>query len=198
MKKFSLIVIVTMLMMVSAQAQKVTQGSLKFLKGETALNFAFDYSNLIVNGKSEQAYIDAEVAVRNQKEAGSGDTWKEEWATSYREVDFQTKVVEYFNQTMEGKIEGGVKIQANYQALVKTTHIVTGYMAGPMSKPAAVNVEVIFTKIGSDEVLAKVVVKNARTNAYNMGALAALNSRIAGAYSYVGQNIAVAVLKATK
>ena len=198
MKKLSLMVIGAMLLTAGVYAQKVTQGSLKFLKGETTLNFAFDYSNLKVNGKPEQAYIDAEVAVRNEKEAGSGDTWKEEWATSYREEYFQNKVIDYFNQTMAGTIEGGVKIKANYQALVKTTQIVTGYMAGPISKPAMVNVEVIFTKIGSDEVLAKVVVKNAKTNTYNMGALATLQDRIAGAYSYVGQNIAVAVKKAIK
>jgi hypothetical protein len=44
---------------------------------------------------------------------------------------------------------------------VKTLSITTGYMAGPMSKPAVVNVLVIFTRTGSAEALATVEIKTA-------------------------------------
>jgi hypothetical protein len=197
MKKISLIVGCMMFLTIGVQAQKVTQGSLNFLKGETTLKFAFDYASVTVNGKPEQAYVDAEVAAKNKKEAGTGDQWKNEWESA-REEYYQPKVIEYFNQKMDGKIEGGLNADANYQALVRTTQLSPGYMAGPMSKPAVVTVEIIFTKTGSDEVLAKVEVRNAKTNGFDLSKYAILGQRIGSAYSYVGQNLAVVVAKAIK
>jgi hypothetical protein len=196
MKKI-LFVVSAMFLTMGAQAQKVTQGSLAFLKGETTLKIAFDYSGMTVNGKTEAAYIDAEVNAHDTKEAGSGEKWKSEWLSAPDEY-FQPKLIDYFNQTMNGKIQGGLDVEAGYQALVKTIQINTGYMAGPMSKPALVTAEIIFTKTGSAEVLAKVLVKNAKTNAFDLSKYAILGQRIGGAYCYVGQNLAVAVAKAIK
>jgi hypothetical protein len=197
MKKTSILVIGMMCFMLSAQAQKVTQGSLAFLKGETALQIAFDYDGLKVNGKTEQAFVEAEVSAKNNKEAGSGDQWKAEWEAAPKQY-FAPAVVDYFNQKMEGKITGALNAKANYLATVKTIDITTGYMAGPMSKPAAVTVKVVFTKKGSSEALATVEIKNARTNGFNLSKYVIMGDRIGSAYSYVGQNLAVAVLKAVK
>ncbi|GHT23284.1 hypothetical protein FACS189430_06310 [Bacteroidia bacterium] len=197
MKNLSLMVIGSMLLTLSVHAQKVTQGSLKFLKGETALNFAFDYSNLKVNGKPEQAYIDAEVAAKNAKEAGNGDLWQKEWVSA-REEYYQPKVIDYFNQHLKGAIVGGQDIEANYTATVRTLQTVPGYMAGPYSKAAVVTAEIIFTKTGSNEVLAIVLVKNAKTNGFDLSKFVLLGQRIGSAYGYVGQNLAMAVLKAVK
>jgi hypothetical protein len=186
-----------MFFVLNVQAQKVTQGSLKFLKGETTLKIAFDYSAMKVNGKTEQAYVEAEVTAKNNKEAGSGDQWKTEWEAIPARY-FEPAVVDYFNQKTDGTITVALDADANYLATVKTLQLTTGYMAGPMSKPAVVTVQVVFTKVGSSEALATVEVKNARTNGFNLSKYVLLGERVGSAYSYVGQNLALAVLKAVK
>jgi hypothetical protein len=196
--KFTGILIIGMMCtMPGAQAQKVTKGSLQFLKGETALKIAFDYDGMKVNGKTEQAYVDAEVSARNRKEAGSGDRWKTEWEALPDEY-FQPPVIEYFNQKMEGAITAATDAEANYLATVKTVQLTTGYMAGPMSKPAIVTVQVVFTRTGSSEPLATVEIKNARTNGFNVAKYVLAGERIGSAYGYVGQNLAIAVLRVIK
>jgi hypothetical protein len=197
MKKLSWMAIMMMFLATSVQAQKVTQGSLKFLQGETTLKFAFDYSAAKVNGKPEQAYIEAETNARNSKEPGNGDRWKSEWEGA-REEFYQPKVIDYFNQHMKGKIVGGLDAEADYQALVRTLQLTPGFMAGPYSKAAVVTAEIIFTKTGSDEVLATVLVKNAKTNSFDLSKFVLLGQRIGSAYGYVGQNLAVAVNKVVK
>ena len=127
--------------------------------------------------------------------AGVGDQWKAEWDALPGKY-FQPAVIDYFNQTMDGKITGTLDATANYLATVKTLNIKTGTMAGPMTKQAVVNVQVIFTRIGTSEVLATVEIKKAKTNGFNWKVYAMTGDRIGSAYSYVGQNLAVAVPKA--
>jgi hypothetical protein len=179
-----------------AQKVKVVSGSLSFLKGEETLNFVFDYSRLQVDGRSEAAFVAEKVKEYNQSKPGKGDEWKSEWETVYRDKFYHPYFFREFNS--QSKLRGGVEMQANYEAKVRVLAISPGFMAGPFSKPAIIALEIIFTKVGSDQVLAKISITKAKTNMGSLVDIAIIETRIANAFGCAGHKFGKMVAKAVK
>ncbi|MDR0828702.1 MAG: hypothetical protein LBN95_01125 [Prevotellaceae bacterium] len=200
MKKVYLVAALAAMSLFGAQAQKIklAEGSLAFLKGEANLNVVFDYSTMLVDGKSEAKWVDAEVKGKNKEEAKKGDAWKKEWEGTYRTDNFEPRFINDLNGDLNGVLTAGEFPKAKYQATVKTVTIVPGTSAGPFSRAAVVAVDVIFTKVGSSEVLAKVTISKAVTNMNNLADAFVIERRIANAYGQAGEKLGEFIVKALK
>jgi len=201
MKKTVFVIVIALLTMLNVDAQKVKieSGNLAFLKGQTKINFNFDYSVMKVDSKSEKAYVEEQVKSKNKEKKGSGDEWKTDWETSYRTDFFQKKVIEDFNTVTESiALEGGYFEDAPYTVTIKTTVIDPGVSAGPFTRPSMVSVEVIFSKTNSTDVLAKIAIEEAKSGNYDMANKFYDIGRIASAFGEAGENLGDAVIKALK
>lgn len=145
---------------VCAQKINVKSGGLDFLKNQKKLNIAYDYSNMGV-GKfdKEEDYINKKVTELNEKEAGSGDKWKESWISDRKER-FEPKFEELFNKTLEkNNLVGGDFSDAEYTLILKTTFTEPGFNVGVARKNAYTDLEAVFVKTGSTDPVAIVTIE---------------------------------------
>ena len=145
---------------VSAQKINVKSGDLDFLKNQKKLNITYDYSNMGV-GKfdKEEDYINKKVTELNEKEAGSGDKWKENWIAD-RKANFEPKFEELFNKTLEkNDLKGGDFADAEYTLILKTTFTEPGFNVGVARKNAYTDLEAVFVKTGSTDPVAVVTIE---------------------------------------
>lgn len=132
MKKLLLITLLISSSLVFSQKSKVEEGSWKNLKGISAYNLEFDYSNLeIPKYDSEEDFLEDKMSKRDEKEAGTGDTFKESWFAD-RENRYEPKFIESFNKRFE---DGEVKVDrdlgsAEYTMKIHTTFMYAGYNVG--------------------------------------------------------------------
>lgn len=118
---------------VNATDRRVESGSVAFLKQETRVNLEYDYSDLKAGRKPkeclpDQEFIAQQVARENEKHAGRGESWRQEWI-GQRTVRFQPKFQEVLNkQLAEVKLplEFGSFKDAKYTLVLKTKTILTG------------------------------------------------------------------------
>jgi hypothetical protein len=180
-------------------AQKVTEGSLAFLKEVEELHFNFVYKGMMVKKQTEQQYVAEQVREKNKDKKGEGDEWKTAWETTDREY-LQEVFLQNFNEEIKGLgPEGGDFPNAEYVATVKTIWLDPGYMAGPMTKASTVTIEVTFTKKGSTKVLAKVLIKKAKGSYYDMANTYSTDARrIGSSYGEAGEKLGEAVAKVFK
>lgn len=117
-------------MMVS-QKVKVTQGDFKNLKGITAYNLEFDYSDLsIPKYKSEEEFLEDKMAKRDEKDPEAGEKFKDSWFAD-REKRYEPKFIESFNKRFDdGEIKVGKNIGAEYTMKIHTTMMYAGYNVG--------------------------------------------------------------------
>ena len=71
----------------TTKAQEIVSGDLSFLKGQTSINVVFDFTEFKLEKETEAEFLAREVAEKNQKEAGSGDKFKENWISD-RDLKF--------------------------------------------------------------------------------------------------------------
>ncbi|PLX10571.1 MAG: hypothetical protein C0597_16510 [Marinilabiliales bacterium] len=189
--------IVTAAITVQAQKIKVTKGDLGFLKGQTELLLEYDYSNMAV-GKfdNEQDYIAKKVAEYNEKEAGKGDEWAENWVAD-REGRFHPKFEELANR-YTGKVSCNLdqtNVNAKYTAIIKVTFTEPGFNVGVVRKDAMINLEISFVETANpDDVLAIMTMTNvpgrdAMGNDYDTG------YRISEAYAKGGKEFGAYLVK---
>jgi hypothetical protein len=180
-------------------AQKVTEGSLAFLKGVEELHFNFVYKGMMVKKQTEQEYVSEQVREKNKDNKGEGDEWKTAWETTDREY-IQEVFLQNFNEEIAGMgPEGGDFPNAGYEATVKTLWLDPGYMAGPLTKISTVTIEVTITKKGSSKVLAKILVKKAKGSFYDMANTYSTDARrIGSSYGEAGEKLGEAVAKVLK
>lgn len=95
MKKLGAIVLMGMVTM-GCYAQKLAEGSLDALKGESRMNVELDYSNAVLKGMSFKDYVAQE----------------ENWDKGVKEI--KAKFVEEFNKSNKGKITAGSFDNAKY------------------------------------------------------------------------------------
>jgi hypothetical protein len=169
MKKITLTAIslfISMTTMGIVSAQKVTEGSLAFLKGVDELHFNFVYKGMMIKKQTEQQYIAEQVQKKNQEEEGKGDEWKIAWETTEREY-IQEVFIEDFNKEIAGiGPEGGNFPNAAYVATIETIELDPGDMGSPI-KPSFVTVEITLTRKGSTKVLAKILISKAKGSLSN-------------------------------
>jgi hypothetical protein len=139
MKKVSLMIAAILICYSNLNAQKLNQGSLDFLKDEKELNIVLDFSNVIIDGKSEKEFLELQ-AIRG------GEQWKLKWENEVKRYLYK-KFTDNCNLQFIGNYEFRVGNfpGANYQASIKVINI---------DAYGGVDVEVIFTKMNSTDVLA--------------------------------------------
>ena len=115
-----------------AQKLKVESGNIKNLKGISEFQLEFDYSDLKVpDYDSEQDFLKDKMAKRDEKEAGSGQKFKESWFSD-RENRYEPKFIESFNKRFEdGEVSVGKdKTNSQYAMKIHTTLLYPGYNVG--------------------------------------------------------------------
>ena len=141
MKKITILAFVSVLCFFNVEAQtthKLKEGSLNFLKGVKNLNVVFDYSDLIINGKTEEYFTEK-----------SGERWKTNWDNDkirFYELFITNANAEFINTKTTLRL--GDFPDAEYMITVKVLKMIDGihdYTA-----------EVIFTQMDSTDVLAVV------------------------------------------
>jgi len=187
MKKIILFLAASFLMLsiTNAQKIKVTDGDLSFLKDIAELSIAFEYPDNIKIGKmSQQAYIDKKMADNEEKEAGSGEEWKEAYFAD-RSEHFEPMFMELFD-----KYTGDLYIQQDdpdykYTMVVKTTFIEPGFNVGISSKKAAIDLEISFIETANpDNVLGTITLKKSPGTAhYDLGL------RVGESYAKAGKEL---------
>jgi hypothetical protein len=182
---------------ISAQTINIKSGTLDFLKGEKILNISYDYSQFGV-GKfdKEEDYIAKKVSEYNEKEAGKGDKWKENWIGD-RKGTYQPKFEELINKSLKpsGLYVGPENKDAKYTLILKTTFIEPGFNIYVTKKYAAVNVEAIFVETANpDKVLAVIISKNNPGRTYGSNDMDT-GIRIGEAYAKCGKELGAFLMK---
>ncbi|RMA65746.1 hypothetical protein [Ulvibacter antarcticus] len=126
-----------------AQKVKVTDGSFKNLKDITAFNLEFDYSDVMIpKYDSEEEFLKDKMEKRDEKEAGTGDKFKESWFAD-REDRYEPKFIESFNKRWKNdERKVGMDIGADYTMKIHTTLMWAGYNVGIVRKNSKVEATV--------------------------------------------------------
>lgn len=129
---FSLLFLTTVLY---AQKPKVTTGDWSDLKGIKEINLVFDYEGMeVIDHDSEEAYLAEKVKGKNEKEAGSGDQFKEDWFNK-REESYRPDFIKGFNKKWNDVVKIDEDGGAEYTLEVVTTQTYPGYFVGVHSQP---------------------------------------------------------------
>jgi len=200
MKKVILLVTLFIATISYGQKMKVSEGSIKNLKGITQYDLEFDYSDMqIPKYKSEEDFLADKVKGKEKKAKGSGERWKKKWFNNRKER-YVPMFIESFNKRFK---KGNVKVEkdlddAKYVMKIHTTWMYAGYNVGIVRHNAEINVEVtVYEKVNPSNVLLKGTYKKvpgngAFGNDYDEG------FRISHCYAKLAKNIAIYILKKAK
>ena len=185
----------------TATAQKKThakKGNYDFLKGEKTLNLEFDYSNMTVGKKkTEEEYIAKKVSDHNEKEAGKGDKWKENWLNA-RSKRYEPKFETLINKSMtKAGITASQSADAKYTLVVKTTYTEPGYNIGISKMPARVDFEMVIVETATKKEVANYVIPKV-PGSQMMGYDFDVGSRLAECYAKGGKMIGAYIAKGLK
>lgn len=185
--------------MVFSQKVKVTKGDFKNLKGLTAYNLEFDYSNLsIPKYDSEEEFLKDKMAKRDEKDPESGEKFKESWFAD-RENRYEPKFIESFNKRFEGgEIKVGKDIGAEYTMKIHTTMMYAGYNVGVMRQNSKIEATVSVYKTGEPN---NVIFSGDYTKVEGNGAFGMdydSGYRISEAYAKLAKEIAANIKKKAK
>jgi hypothetical protein len=129
---------------VYAQKVKITEGSYSALKGISAYNLEFDYSNVMIpKYDSEEDFLKDKMAKRDEKEEGAGEVFKKSWFAD-REDRYEPKYIESFNKRFDdGERKVGKDLSdAEYTMKIHTTLLYAGYNVGVMRQNAKIEATV--------------------------------------------------------
>lgn len=177
--------------LVYAQKLKIKEGSVKNLKDINEYSLVFEYTDLeIPKYDSEEDFLKEKMDKREEKEAGSGEKFKESWFAD-RENRYEPKFIESFNKRFK---DGAIKVNkgenSKYTMLIKTTLMYAGYNVGVWRQNAKIEATIIIYESSQpDDVLfsgayTKVEGKGAMGHDYNSG------YRISEAYAKLAKEFA--------
>jgi len=136
-----------------AQKLKVTSGKLKDLSSYKSYNMVYTYEDgLKIGKKSEADYVAEKVVGKNEKEAGTGDTWAEKWHGNKEGGKFFEKFEELLNKELGNYGVSASRDNASASATmnVNVYYMDPGYNIGISRKPAYVSMTVTFVADGSE------------------------------------------------
>ena len=202
MKKVLVLAVLFISTMMTAQKMEVVKGDYGFLKGQTALNIEFDYSNLklMKENKTEAQYIDDRVKDLNDKNKGVGDIWKKKWLGS-REAIWNPKFLELVNVVLVKKkkdltFQEGLTT-AKYTLIVDVAWIFPGWDAMVMKQPAKVSTNLKFVETANkSNVLLEIFSEHAPGDQW--GNNFSNESRIGEGFAKTGKSLAGLILKNSK
>ena len=202
MKKVLVLAVLFISTMMTAQKMEVVKGDYGFLKGQTALNIEFDYSNLklMKENKTEAQYIDDRVKDLNDKNKGVGDIRKKKWLGS-REAIWNPKFLELVNVVLVKKkkdltFQEGLTT-AKYTLIVDVAWIFPGWDAMVMKQPAKVSTNLKFVETANkSNVLLEIFSEHAPGDQW--GNNFSNESRIGEGFAKTGKSLAGLILKNSK
>ena len=198
-KQLMLVALLLCTAMMFSQKVKVTQGDFKNLKGISAYNLEFDYSNLsIPKYDSEEEFLADKMAKRDEKDPEAGEKFKESWFAD-RENRYEPKFIESFNKRFdEGEIKVGKDIGAEYTMKIHTTMMYAGYNVGVMRQNSKIEATVSVYKTGEPN---NVIFSGDYTKVEGSGAMGYdfdSGYRISEAYAKLAKEIAANIRKKAK
>ncbi len=148
-KQITLLAVLLCTTLMFSQKVKVTQGDFKNLKGISAYNLEFDYSNLsIPKYKSEEEFLEDKMNKRDEKDPETGEKFKESWFAD-RENRYEPKFIESFNKRFDdNEIKVGKDIGAEYTMYVHTTMMWAGYNVGVWRENSKIEATITVYKNG--------------------------------------------------
>jgi hypothetical protein len=198
MKKASMLFVLMICSMMTAQKVKVLSGDFKNLKGITEYNLEFDYSNLKVDKfATEEEFLADKMKKREEK--GTDEDFKKSWFAD-RETRYEPKFIESFNKRFESaevKASKGLA-SAKYTAKVKTVWLSPGFNIGIVRRDAYLTaiITICETANPSNELVSvqfeKTPGEGAMGNDYNSG------YRISECYAKLAKELAHNIKKKAK
>lgn len=198
-KQLTLIAILLCTTFMFSQKVNVTKGDFKNLKGISAYNLEFDYSNLsIPKYNSEEEFLEDKMAKRDEKDPEAGDKFKESWFAD-RPNRYEPKFIESFNKRFDdGEVKVGSDIGAEYTMKIHTTMMYAGYNVGVVRQNSKIEATVsVYKTDNPSEVLwsadyTKVEGSGAMGYDFDSG------YRISEAYAKLAKEIAANIKKKAK
>ncbi|MEI6433990.1 MAG: hypothetical protein WCP32_04030 [Bacteroidota bacterium] len=176
--------------------QKLKSGDMKVLKGQTAINLQYDYSNMAVGKfKSESEYVADRVAEMNKESAGSGDNWAKSWVND-RTSKYQPVFESELNSKLQGeKLVAGENNQAaQYTLIIHTTYTEPGWNVGLARNYAHIDMEVSLVETAAkDKPLAIISMDNLKD--IGGGFVFDTGSRLKSCYERAGTNLGKFLIK---
>ncbi|AYN69316.1 hypothetical protein D1013_18950 [Euzebyella marina] len=201
MKKFVLLMALTITGLATAQKLKIEEGDFDFLPGQQEVNVEFVYDNMKLLKKNlpEEQYVAEHAAEMEEKSPGKGDTWKKKWEAA-PELIWQPKFLELMNRYFYDDHQLAFKeglADAKYTLIVETVWLYPGWDAGVMKQPAKVTTNLKFVETADpSNVLAEVSSENAPGDQW--GSSFSNEDRLGEGYAKTGKSFARLVLKKTK
>jgi hypothetical protein len=189
--------IVLLLMILSStislsQKMKMIEGNISNIEHINKYDLVLVYDNLkIPNYDSEEDFLKDKISDREEKEAGSGERFKESWFAD-RESKFYPKFIESFNKRFDNnEISISEKSNAKYIIKVHTQELYPGYNVGVRSHVAEITANIsIYEKGKLENILFSVVyIDVPGTARYNSG------DRIAECYAKLAKEFAKKIKK---
>jgi len=198
MKKTILLSVVLLFMFgANAQKIKVTEGNLKFLKGEELIDIVFTYDEKMKVGKmTEKAYIKKKMKDVEDSDKVTPEEWKAMWYED-RSVHFEpmfTELINDYSDKADVVYREGID-GAKYKMIVNTTFIEPGFNIGITKKKAAIDLEIIFVPVDDDsKILAKIILINSPGRSTGYGDFDT-GIRVGEAYAKAGKEMAKFLIK---
>ena len=152
MKKLTILSAIFLIASLSGYAQKITEGSLSFLKAGEKLQVVFDYDALMIQGSTEKEFLE----IKGEEWAGQ---WEKAKAESYCKL-----FLEHLNKNANAKkelVDCGDYSDAPYRATVRVLTVGRGW---------GIECQVVFTKTGDSTPLAKMSLIGNSRSTYGIGA----------------------------
>jgi hypothetical protein len=199
MKKFSFLIIMSLFLGLAlttyAQKTVLKSGSLDALNGVTEFRVEYTYDNMMVGKYKEADYVAKKVKEYNEKEAGRGDQWQEDWVGD-REMKFQPRFQEGFNNFCILAVTD-LKVDPNsaskYKIVVHTTFTEPGYNIYMSSKNASINAEATFFDEAGTQIALVTITNSPGSGIWDLDYDTGV--RIQEAYANAGRALAVLILE---
>jgi len=198
-KQIAFILAFTFITFSYGQKMKVSEGNIKNLKGINQFDLIFDYSDMkIPKYDNETEFLKDKVALRERKEKGLGEKFKQTWFSD-REEKYHPKFIESFNKRFKNnKVKVTENSDAKYIMHVHTTKLYSGYNVGVWRHNAEISAEItVYSKANPDKILLKGTYKNV-PGAGGMGYDYDSGYRISESYAKLAKNIAYYIRKKAK
>ncbi len=205
MKHFSLFIILFSATLFS-QGVEILEGDFSNLKGISAYNLIFDYSNLSVPlYDTEGDFLNSKVQEYNIIETGKGDKFKKDWFSD-REKYYEPEFIKRFNYYLKkANIKVGKNLDnvdyANLNAVdyvmkIHTVNLYTEYNDESTIANSKITVNISIYNSNEPENM----LLNIRYNEVNSGAYKNVNqdTKVSKSYGQLGRLIAVDIRKSLK
>lgn len=139
-KSIAIVVVLLSTTLMFSQKAKVLDGDIKNLKGIAQYDLVFDYEGVqIPKYDSEEEFLADKMKKREDKEAGTGEKFKNSWFAD-REERYEPKFIESFNKRFgDGQVKVGKDQGADHIMKVQTTLLYAGYNVGVVRKNSKID-----------------------------------------------------------